>query len=102
SLLLQTTAPTDIYPLSLHDALPIFKQAVAWCKLIGRERAGRRLTSSPLPHMGSAAQMGDRAPMRFSLFYNFDVTPEKDVAELYRDVEEQAILADRLGFDAIW
>ena len=40
--------------------------------------------------------------MRFSLFYNFDVTPEKDVAELYRDVEEQAILADRLGFDAIW
>ncbi|MCC6174185.1 MAG: LLM class flavin-dependent oxidoreductase [Chloroflexi bacterium] len=40
--------------------------------------------------------------MRFSLFYNFDVTPEKDVAELYRDVEAQAILADRLGFDAIW
>ena len=40
--------------------------------------------------------------MRFSLFYNFDVTPEKDVAELYRDVEEQAIVADRLGFDAIW
>ena len=28
--------------------------------------------------------------MRFSLFYNFDVTPEKDVNELYRDVEEQA------------
>jgi alkanesulfonate monooxygenase SsuD/methylene tetrahydromethanopterin reductase-like flavin-dependent oxidoreductase (luciferase family) len=40
--------------------------------------------------------------MRFSLFYNFDVTPEKDVPELYRDVEEQAILADRLGFDAVW
>lgn len=40
--------------------------------------------------------------MRFSLFYNFDVTPEKDVAELYRDVEEQAVLADRLGFDAVW
>jgi alkanesulfonate monooxygenase SsuD/methylene tetrahydromethanopterin reductase-like flavin-dependent oxidoreductase (luciferase family) len=40
--------------------------------------------------------------MRFSLFYNFDVTPEKDVNELYRDVEEQAILADRLGFDAVW
>src|SRR5690348_11163247 len=40
--------------------------------------------------------------MRFSLFYDFDVTPEKDIAELYRDVEAQAILADRLGFDAIW
>jgi alkanesulfonate monooxygenase SsuD/methylene tetrahydromethanopterin reductase-like flavin-dependent oxidoreductase (luciferase family) len=40
--------------------------------------------------------------MRFSIFYNFDVTPEKDIAELYRDVEEQAILADRLGFDAVW
>jgi len=40
--------------------------------------------------------------MRFSLFYNFDITPEKDVPELYRDVEEQAIVADRLGFDAIW
>jgi alkanesulfonate monooxygenase SsuD/methylene tetrahydromethanopterin reductase-like flavin-dependent oxidoreductase (luciferase family) len=40
--------------------------------------------------------------MRFSLFYNFDVTPEKDVTELYRDVERQAIAADVLGFDAIW
>lgn len=40
--------------------------------------------------------------MRFSLFYNFDVTPEQDIPELYRDVEEQAVLADRLGFDAIW
>lgn len=40
--------------------------------------------------------------MRFSTFYNFDVTPEKDIAELYRDVAEQAILADRLGFDAVW
>ena len=40
--------------------------------------------------------------MRFSLFYNFDITPEKDVPELYRDVEAQAIVADRLGFDAVW
>jgi alkanesulfonate monooxygenase SsuD/methylene tetrahydromethanopterin reductase-like flavin-dependent oxidoreductase (luciferase family) len=40
--------------------------------------------------------------MRFSLFYNFDVTPEKDVSELYRDVEAQSVLADRLGFDAVW
>ena len=40
--------------------------------------------------------------MRFSLFYNFDVTPGKDIPELYREVEEQAIAADRLGFDAIW
>ncbi len=42
------------------------------------------------------------ARMRFSLFYNFDVTPEKGVPELYQDVQEQAIAADRLGFDAIW
>lgn len=40
--------------------------------------------------------------MRFSLFYNFDVVPGKDVHELYRDVEAQAVAADRLGFDAIW
>src|SRR4051812_48925492 len=42
------------------------------------------------------------APMRFSLFYNFDGTPEKNIPELYRDVEEQALVAERLGFDAIW
>ncbi|HEU5097417.1 MAG TPA: LLM class flavin-dependent oxidoreductase [Roseiflexaceae bacterium] len=40
--------------------------------------------------------------MRFSLFSNFDALPGKSVAELYRDVEEQAIAADRLGFDAIY
>lgn len=40
--------------------------------------------------------------MRFSLFYNFDIVPGKDIPELYRDVEAQAIAADRLGFDAIW
>lgn len=40
--------------------------------------------------------------MRFSLFYNCDVTPEKAVPELYAEIEAQAVLADRLGFDAIW
>ncbi|BAY43310.1 luciferase-alpha subunit [Scytonema sp. HK-05] len=40
--------------------------------------------------------------MRFSLFYNFDVLPPKQLTELYRDVEAQAIAADKLGFDAIW
>src|SRR5438874_9020364 len=33
------TAPTEIYTLSLHDALPIFGSAVS---LPGRERPGRR------------------------------------------------------------
>jgi alkanesulfonate monooxygenase SsuD/methylene tetrahydromethanopterin reductase-like flavin-dependent oxidoreductase (luciferase family) len=40
--------------------------------------------------------------MHFSLFYNFDALPDQPVAELYRAVEEQAIAADRLGFDAIY
>jgi alkanesulfonate monooxygenase SsuD/methylene tetrahydromethanopterin reductase-like flavin-dependent oxidoreductase (luciferase family) len=40
--------------------------------------------------------------MHFSLFYNFDSLPGKPVAELYRDIEQQAITADRLGFDAIY
>ena len=40
--------------------------------------------------------------MRFSLFYNFDIAPGKDIPELYREIEAQAIAADRLGFDAIW
>jgi alkanesulfonate monooxygenase SsuD/methylene tetrahydromethanopterin reductase-like flavin-dependent oxidoreductase (luciferase family) len=40
--------------------------------------------------------------MRFSLFYNCDIAPGKDVPELYREIEAQAIAADRLGFDAIW
>lgn len=40
--------------------------------------------------------------MRFSLFYNFDIVPGKDVPELYREIEAQAVAADRLGFDAIW
>jgi alkanesulfonate monooxygenase SsuD/methylene tetrahydromethanopterin reductase-like flavin-dependent oxidoreductase (luciferase family) len=40
--------------------------------------------------------------MRFSLFYNFDILPGKAVAELYQEIEEQALAADRLGFDAIW
>lgn len=40
--------------------------------------------------------------MRFSLFYNFDIVPGKNVPELYREIEAQAIAADRLGFDAIW
>lgn len=40
--------------------------------------------------------------MRFSLFYNCDVTPEKAIPELYAEIEAQAVLADQLGFDAIW
>jgi hypothetical protein len=40
--------------------------------------------------------------MRFSLFYNFGSLPDTPVAELYRDIQEQAITADRLGFDAIY
>jgi alkanesulfonate monooxygenase SsuD/methylene tetrahydromethanopterin reductase-like flavin-dependent oxidoreductase (luciferase family) len=40
--------------------------------------------------------------MRFSLFYDFDVLPGKEASELYDEIEEQAIVADQLGFDAIW
>ncbi|GCE30020.1 monooxygenase [Dictyobacter alpinus] len=40
--------------------------------------------------------------MRFSLFYNCGIFPGKEVSELYHEIEEQAIIADRLGFDAIW
>lgn len=40
--------------------------------------------------------------MRFSLFYNFDLLPDKLVPEMYREVEAQALAADALGFDAIW
>lgn len=40
--------------------------------------------------------------MRFSLFYNCDVAPGASVPDLYRQIEAQAILADRLGFDAIY
>ncbi|OUM90310.1 MAG: hypothetical protein BAA01_15750 [Bacillus thermozeamaize] len=40
--------------------------------------------------------------MRFSLFYNCDITPDTSVNDLYQEIETQAILADRLGFDAIY
>ncbi|MGG1314730.1 LLM class flavin-dependent oxidoreductase [Cohnella laeviribosi] len=40
--------------------------------------------------------------MRFSLFYNCDITPGTSVRELYREIEAQAVLADQLGFDAIY
>ena len=40
--------------------------------------------------------------MRFTLFYNFDLLPGKSVPEMYREVEAQAVVADTLGFDAIW
>ena len=39
--------------------------------------------------------------MRFSLFYNFDIAPGKEIPALYREIEAQAIAADALGFDAI-
>ncbi|GCE25162.1 hypothetical protein KDA_06460 [Dictyobacter alpinus] len=40
--------------------------------------------------------------MRFSLFYNFDILPGKAVPELYQEIEAQVVVADALGFDAIW
>lgn len=39
---------------------------------------------------------------RFSLFYNFDAAPDADIHQIYRDVEEQIIRADALGFDGVW
>jgi alkanesulfonate monooxygenase SsuD/methylene tetrahydromethanopterin reductase-like flavin-dependent oxidoreductase (luciferase family) len=40
--------------------------------------------------------------MRLSLFYNCDILPGAPVPALYREIEAQARLADRLGFDAIY
>ncbi len=40
--------------------------------------------------------------MRFSLFYNVDILPGKAIPELYNEIEVQAVVADQLGFDAIW
>jgi alkanesulfonate monooxygenase SsuD/methylene tetrahydromethanopterin reductase-like flavin-dependent oxidoreductase (luciferase family) len=43
-------------------------------------------------------------PMKFSLFYEMQIsepTPEAEV-KLFRDCLEQAVLADQLGFHAIW
>jgi alkanesulfonate monooxygenase SsuD/methylene tetrahydromethanopterin reductase-like flavin-dependent oxidoreductase (luciferase family) len=40
--------------------------------------------------------------MRFALFYNFDIVDGKPVPELYEEIEAQALLADQLGFDAIY
>src|SRR6187402_107929 len=40
--------------------------------------------------------------MHFSLFYNFDVLPGTAEAELYGEIEAQAVAADDLGFDTIW
>src|SRR3712207_7497471 len=36
------TATTEIYPLSLHDALPILLQALAELELVGRAAVGDR------------------------------------------------------------
>ncbi|HEX5689714.1 MAG TPA: LLM class flavin-dependent oxidoreductase [Roseiflexaceae bacterium] len=40
--------------------------------------------------------------MRFALFYNFDIVDGKPVPELYEEIEAQALLAEQLGFDAIY
>ena len=39
---------------------------------------------------------------RLSLFFNFDVTSDAEVAQAYRDAEAQVVLADRLGYDGVW
>lgn len=39
---------------------------------------------------------------RISLFSNYDVVGDRTVSDVFRDVEEQAVLADRLGFDGVW
>ncbi|SFU36215.1 LLM class flavin-dependent oxidoreductase [Alicyclobacillus macrosporangiidus] len=40
--------------------------------------------------------------MRFSLFYNCDITPGTSVPELYQEIVAQTVLADQLGFDAVY
>jgi len=40
--------------------------------------------------------------MRFSLFYNFATLADKNLSELYKEVEMQAVVAEIAGFDAVW
>ncbi|AWT25093.1 MULTISPECIES: LLM class flavin-dependent oxidoreductase [Corynebacterium] len=39
---------------------------------------------------------------RIDLFYYGDTTPGQSPAELYRDIEEQVVLGDRLGYNGVW
>ncbi len=39
---------------------------------------------------------------RIDLFYYGDTSPGQPAAELYRDIEEQVVLGDQLGYDGVW
>lgn len=39
---------------------------------------------------------------RIDLFYYGDTSPGQAAAELYRDIEEQVVLGDQLGYNGVW
>lgn len=39
---------------------------------------------------------------RIDLFYYGDVSPNQSPAALYRDIEEQVVLGDQLGYNGVW
>jgi alkanesulfonate monooxygenase SsuD/methylene tetrahydromethanopterin reductase-like flavin-dependent oxidoreductase (luciferase family) len=39
---------------------------------------------------------------RIDLFYYGDTSPGQTAAELYRDIEEQVVLGDQLGYNGVW
>ena len=39
---------------------------------------------------------------RIDLFYYGDTSPGQPAAELYRDIEEQVVLGDQLGYNGVW
>lgn len=39
---------------------------------------------------------------RIDLFYYGDTSPGQSAAELYRDIEEQVVLGDQLGYNGVW
>ena len=39
---------------------------------------------------------------RIDLFYYGDTSPGQPAAELYRDIEEQVVLGDQLGYHGVW
>ena len=46
--------------------------------------------------------LGEACSLKFSHFFNFDALPERSTEELLDDITHLSLLADRLGFDALY
>src|SRR2546422_3041061 len=68
------TATTEIYPLSLHDALPIFRSAIAW-QILARSQA------ESAAHFGWAARAAATARSTSSVLA-FGARSEEHTSEL--------------------